>query len=143
MTAQNLAAAPQAPVAAGRQRNRAWHIVLWVLQIGLVAQFALAGFSKVAGQQAMLDMFADIGAGQWLRVVTGLLEVAGAVGLLIPLLCGLAGLGLAGVMIGATITNIFILETNTTITIVLFLAAVVVAWGRRDRTAALIAKLRN
>lgn len=41
---------------------------------------------KVTGAPVMVDMFAEIGASQWLRYVVGVLEVAGAVGLLIPLL---------------------------------------------------------
>ena len=33
--------------------------------------------SKLAGDPVMVDMFADIGAGQWLRYLVGALEVAG------------------------------------------------------------------
>lgn len=137
----NNLAERQAPVVAPKRESRAWHIVLWVLQIALAVQFAFAGISKVTGNELMVDMFTDIGAGQWLRVVVGLLEIAGAVGLLIPMLCGLAGLGIAALMVGATITNVFVLETNTAITIVLFVVAVAVAWGRRRRTAELAGRL--
>jgi uncharacterized membrane protein len=47
-------------------------------------------------------MFATIGIGQWFRYVVGALELAGAVGVLIPRLSGLAALGLIGLMAGAT-----------------------------------------
>ncbi len=60
------------------------------------------GFSKLAGDPAMIELFAAIGAGQGLRYVVGTLEIAGAIGVLVPRLCGLAAAGLALLMIGAT-----------------------------------------
>jgi putative oxidoreductase len=55
--------------------------------------FVLAGLAKVLGDGAMVEMFATISAGQWFRYVVGALEIAGAVGVLIPRLSGLAALG--------------------------------------------------
>lgn len=46
-------------------------------------------------------MFATIGVEQWFRYAVGVIELAGAVGLLVPRLAGLAALGLAADMIGA------------------------------------------
>ena len=56
-----------------------------ILQVVLAAIIAGGGISKLAGDPVMVDMFADIGAGQWLRYLVGALEVAGGVGLLIRL----------------------------------------------------------
>jgi len=61
----------------GRNRDRALSIVLWVLQILLALQFAMAGLAKVFGDPAMVEMFATIGIGQWFRYVVGALEVDG------------------------------------------------------------------
>jgi putative oxidoreductase len=44
--------------------------------------------------------------------VVGVLEVAGAVGLLIPLVSSLAALRLAAVMVGAAMTTQFLLEES-------------------------------
>ncbi len=60
----------------------------------------------------MVDMFADIGAGQWLRYLVGALEVAGGVGLLIPALAGLARSRVGALLAGATITDQFVLEQS-------------------------------
>ena len=49
----------------------------------------MAGWAKVFGSSAMVEMFAIIGIGQWFRYVVGTLELAGAVGVLIPGLSGL------------------------------------------------------
>ena len=61
--------------------GRASSIGVWILQVVLAAIIAGGGISKLAGDPVMVDMFADIGAGQWLRYLVGALEVAGGVGL--------------------------------------------------------------
>jgi uncharacterized membrane protein YphA (DoxX/SURF4 family) len=57
--------------------GRASSIGVWILQVVLAAIIAGGGISKLAGDPVMVDMFADIGAGQWLRYLVGALEVAG------------------------------------------------------------------
>src|SRR3954468_7054236 len=90
--------------------GRAISFGVWILQVALAAIIAGGGISKLAGDPVMVDMFADIGAGQWLRYLVGALEVAGGVGLLTPALAGLASLGLAALLTGAVITDQFVLE---------------------------------
>jgi len=67
----------------------------------------------------MVDLFAQIGLGQWFRVVTGVVEIAGAVALLIPGLASLGALWLGGTMIGAVATHVFVLHTSPVPAIVL------------------------
>lgn len=122
----------------GATRRRGLDIVLWVVQVLLAINFAFSGISKLVGSEPMVAMFTDIGAGQWFRYVVGILEVAGAIGLLIPRLAGLAAVGLALIMVGAIATHLFLIGGNPLSPIVLLLVAAVVAWGRRDRTAALL-----
>jgi putative oxidoreductase len=99
--------------------------------------FAMAGLSKVFGDPAMVEMFATIGVGQWFRYVVGALEIAGAVGVLIPRLSGLAALGLVCLMAGATFTNLFVLGASPLLPVGLLLASALVAWGRWPRTKTL------
>ena len=42
-----------------------WNFALWALQAVLALMFAMAGFAKVGGDAAMVEMFATIGIGQW------------------------------------------------------------------------------
>ena len=121
-------------------RGRALSIALWVLQVLLALQFLMAGFLKVGGNPAMVEMFATIGVGQWFRYLVGALEIAGAVGVLIPRLSGLAALGLVCLMAGAAITNVAVLGTGPLLPLVLLLVSALVAWGRRERTAALLGR---
>ena len=93
-------------------RSRVPGVALWVLQVLLAIQFTFAGVLKVVGDPAMVEMFATIGVGQWFRYGVGSLEIAGAVGVLIPRLSGLAALGLVCLMVGATVTNVFVLGVN-------------------------------
>jgi putative oxidoreductase len=119
--------------------GRALNIGLWVLQGLLAIGFTMSGVSKLVGVESTVQLFDDIGIGQWFRYVVGALEVAGAVGLLIPRLAGLAALGLVGVMAGAAVTDAFIVEDgNPTAPLVLLVLSAIVAWGRRDRTRALL-----
>lgn len=112
-------------------RRTAGTVLLWALQLALAVVFAGAGLAKLAGDPAMVDMFTEIGTGQWLRFVVGGLELAGAIGLLVPLLAGRAALGLAAVMVGATVTNLVVLDASPALPLVLLLPAAGVAWVRR------------
>ena len=118
--------------------GRAATVAVWVLRLGLAAVFAGAGLAKLAGDAAMVEMFADIGAGQWLRHLVGTCEVLAAVGLLVPRLAGAAALGLVALMAGATLTNVVILEVTPALTVTFLIAAAVVAWARRDDVRALL-----
>ena len=120
-------------------RGRAVQVALWALQILLAIMFAMAGLAKVFGDQAMVGMFAIIGIGQWFRYLVGVLEIAGAVGVLIPRFSGLAALGLMCLMAGATATNIFVLHASPLSPIVLVVVSALVAWGHWFQTRALVA----
>jgi uncharacterized membrane protein YphA (DoxX/SURF4 family) len=122
---------------------RVGNVGLWVLQAVLAFQFAGGGLLKLSGAPVMAELFADIGAGQWLRYLVGALEVAGAVGLLVPRLSGLAALGLAGLMVGATATNLFVIGESPWLPIGLLLASVLVARGRWTQTRVLAGRLRR
>src|ERR1700736_3987735 len=77
---------------------------------GLVAlAFVGAGGNKLAGVPVMVEMFDKVGLGQWFRYFTALLEVAGAIGLLIPRYAFYAAVLLAMVMVGAIIAHVAVL----------------------------------
>ncbi|MEU9189715.1 DoxX family protein [Streptomyces sp. NPDC048484] len=127
----------------GGVRANAGNISLWVLQITLGALFVVNfGPGKLLGSEESVEIFADIGVGQWLRYSTGILEVAGGLGLLVPRLSGLAALGLVGVMAGAVITDVFIVDESPIAPLTFMVIAGVIAWFRRDRSLALIQQLR-
>jgi putative oxidoreductase len=71
--------------------------------------FLAAGGAKLIAEPGMVRMFAAIGLGQWFRVLTGGLEVAGAIGLFVPAVTVYAALLLMVVMVGAIIAHLAIL----------------------------------
>ncbi len=127
-------------------RSRAATAALWTVQALLAALFAFAGINKLAGlQPEVVEQFARIGLGDWFRYLTGSLELVGAIGLLIPRLCGLAAIGLAGVMAGAVVTHLTVLPP---VALALVPAALGVGFGliarsHWPRTRALLATFRR
>ena len=109
-------------------RARALSVVIWLLRVVLAALFLGAGFSKLAGEPVMVDMFAVIGVGQWLRYFVGACELAGAVGVLVPSVSVLAAGGLALLMVGASIANVTVLDASPVVTIVILVVATVTSW---------------
>jgi len=71
---------------------------------------------------------------RWFRYLTGALEVAGAILLLIPRTSGLGALMLVGVMIGAVVTHLSVIGGNPLMAIILLGVTSLVAWERRQQT---------
>jgi putative oxidoreductase len=115
------------------QRGRASLIALWVTQVALGAMFLMAGGSKLAGVPAMVSLFGALGFGQWFRYVTGVIEFTAGIALLIPVAAVFGALLLIPTMLGAIITNVFIVPAPPVMPLVLLLAAAAVAWARRDQ----------
>ena len=118
------------------------NVGLWILQIGGAGMFLMVGFLKLSGDPQMVGLFDAIGFGQWFRYLTGSLEVLGAVLLLIPRLTGLGALLLVGVTLGAVTTHLFVIGGNPLPAIILLIVTGIIAWGRRERTIKLLAKIR-
>jgi putative oxidoreductase len=113
------------------QRGRAPVIALWLTQVVLAAMFVMAGGSKLAGVPEMVSLFDAVGLGQWFRYLTGVIEVASALALLVPSAAVYGALLLMPTMLGAIATNVFIVHQSPVMPLVLFLLASAVAWARR------------
>jgi putative oxidoreductase len=119
---------PQAP---GR-------IGTWVLQGVVAAAFFAAGAAKLAGAAYMVQVFDQIGVGQWFRYVTGLVEVIGALALIYPGLASLGGLWLGGTMFFAVLTHLLVLHTSPAPAIVLGLLNALIVYLRRVELVSLL-----
>lgn len=124
-------------VASGRtslaRRTPVAAIALWGAQVLLAAMFLFSGSSKLAGAAAMVALFDAIGVGQWFRYVTGSIEIASAVALLVPVLAPFGAVALVATMIGAVATHLFVVGGSPVVPGVLLLGALAVAWARRDQ----------
>lgn len=135
-----MAATPTNDLPAASRTGKAANIGLWVLQVAAAAMLGMAGFAKLTGNPDMVAMFGVIGAGQWFRYLTGGLEVLGAILLLVPALAGVGALMLAGVMVGAVLTHLFIVGGSPAIPLVLLAVLAIIAYGRRHRTLRLLGR---
>lgn len=131
--------------ATAKGRRRGAGVAIWTLQILLGAFLLFASAApKFAGQKDAVENFAKIGWGQWFRYFTGTCEAAGAIGLVIPRLATPAAIGLVGVMIGAVLTQLLVLDPVWALLPAAYgVLFVLIAWYRRPEAATLLARLRR
>ena len=106
------------------------NVALWVLQIAVAAVFVVSAIPKLAGVPMMVQMFGALGLGQWFRYFTAVLEIGGAVLLLVPAVAGVGALTLAVVMVGAILVHTLVLGGSAVPAIVLLAASLTIAWYR-------------
>jgi uncharacterized membrane protein YphA (DoxX/SURF4 family) len=133
MTANDAATHAETLNRTNRQRGRAALIALWLTQVALALMFLMAGGSKLAGVPAMVSLFDAIGLGQWFRYVTGVIEVTSGIALLIPSAAIFGAWLLIPTMLGAVVTNVFIVHASPVMPLLLLAGAAAVAWARRDQ----------
>lgn len=118
------------------------NVRLWIIQAVLAVGYVAAALPKLGNDPRMVANFADLGVSATGMHGIGVLELAGATGLLVPRLVGAAATGLVALMIGAVTLTVVHLGVQDAVAPVPFLAlAAVVAWYRRDRTVRLAAGL--
>ena len=115
----------------------------WLALALLAIPVAGSGIGKLAGVPALHDPFALMGFPGWLGYFVGVVEVAGAVGVLIPTVSALAALLLVPVLAGALAFHL-LWEVPSPIPALIYPAICVVAvrahsvrsiwwWGRTGR----------
>ena len=112
------------------KRGPARNIIGWVLCILMALAFTMAGSVKLIGRPGMVQEFNQIGLGQWFRYFTGICEVAGAIGILVPRFSRWAALLLAAVMVGAIIAHLTVLHSPPTLPAVLLVLTLTLFWLR-------------
>jgi len=87
------------------------HLRKWLLRIPLAILFLLVGASKFGARSRWISTFDQIGLGQWLRFLTGVLQICGAIAVLIPKTFVVGIITLAFTMLGAMAVWVFILKS--------------------------------
>ena len=101
-----------------------------IAELALGLLFVVAGLVKLSGMAFMVELFASLGFGQWLRYVTALVELAGGVLLIAGHMEFLAALALAVIMAGATTASIIVFDRSPIPPALTFIALLVLAWKR-------------
>ena len=100
-------------------------VVTWALQGLLALMFIMAAFGKVIGSKMHIENFNKWGYPQWFRYVTGIVELVGAVLLIVGYWNGTAALIGAAIFvavgIGGVITHIRVKDTMKDTAMILIL----------------------
>lgn len=93
---------PELRLATVETRGRQDVLISWILRLAVAGVFLSVGASKFGAESQWVKLFNQIGFGQWFRYLTGILQVTGAVLVIVPRTF-LIGIGiLACTMAGAT-----------------------------------------
>jgi uncharacterized membrane protein YphA (DoxX/SURF4 family) len=110
-------------------RSRARTVVIWIASILIALVFLSEGAAKFGESRMWIRIFDQIGFGQWFRYFTGVVEVGGAVLLLIPATRMLGAMLLACTMLGALLVHVFVMGVSPPTIGVVVLLLVLVALG--------------
>lgn len=110
-------------------------IALWTLRVVVAAAFVAAGSAKLLGAPPMVAIFNHIGVGQWFRFVTALVEISGALLIVVPRLSSLGAGLLACTMAAALIVHWTVIGGNWRPAAVLLLLNLAVLMLNRSRFA--------
>ncbi len=109
--------------------SKARSITGWIASVLMAAGFGAAAMGKLSGAAA--PMFEAWGYPSWFMTLTGVLELAGAIGLLIPKTARWAILGLGGLMLGAAFTHLTNNEASQVVRPLGFIVVLALAWWGR------------
>jgi uncharacterized membrane protein YphA (DoxX/SURF4 family) len=123
------------------EKTPRWLVVLTAL---VALTFAVTGSSKLANVAPSPENFARWGYSMTFMHLIGGVEIAGALGLLLPRLSPFAALGLIATMIGAARTGIVNSEPfHVVVPIVLIALLAMIVYGRRRELSKLARPARR
>ncbi|WP_405642861.1 DoxX family protein [Streptomyces sp. NBC_00019] len=126
-------------------RGRRARIALRTLQVVLALFYAVASaLPKLIAHPSASEGFAEMGWGDAGMYTIGVLELAGAVALLIPLLQSVSAMALSALMVGAFVVQVSVFDgENAATPLILIVPLALIAWARRDQNARLLGLVRR
>jgi putative oxidoreductase len=104
----------------------------WILQVLIGSLFLFSGASKLFGVTEMVNFFAQVGFGQWLRYLLGVLEVGSAVALFFPRQAFYGALVLSFSLLGHIVIHEVVLHRPAAFLVVLLAVTLLIAYLRRS-----------
>ena len=126
---------PELKLVAEETRGAADVLATWLPRVAVALVFLSVGSEKFGAGGPWVRVFARIGIGDWFRYLTGVMQVGGALLLLVPPLVTVGAVVLGCTMVGAVIANVFILHTGLAAIIPAALFGAVAFVGARSVTA--------
>ena len=103
----------------------------WILQVLIGSLFLFSGASKLFGVTEMVNFFAQVGFGQWLRYVLGVLEVGSAVALFFPEQAFYGAVVLSVSLVGHSVIHAAVLHRPAAFLVLLLVITLLIAYLRR------------
>lgn len=121
-------------------RGRKARIALRGLQVLLALFMGVASaVPKLIAHSSAVESFDEIGWGSAGMYIIGVLELAGAIALLIPVLQSLAAMAFIALMVGAFVVQVAVFDGQYAATpLILIVPFALIAWARRDSNAELL-----
>lgn len=115
-----------------RPRTKLTH---WIIRAAVAFVFVSTGLEKfsIGPGQEWIRIFAKIGLGDWFRYLTGAMEIAGGLLLLIPFAARAGILLLLACMLGAIVCHLFVLGDPFSSIINMGLILAILAAGREPK----------
>ncbi|MER6562546.1 DoxX family protein [Streptomyces sp. NPDC001027] len=141
-TTAPLAATDSPSTPAGGRRAR---IALRSLQVILALFYGVASaLPKLIAHPSAAEAFDTIGWGSVGMYTIGVLELAGAVALLVPVLQSAAAIALGALMVGAFVVQVTVFGgQNAATPLILLVPLALIAWTRRESNAGLLRLARR
>ncbi|RZU25484.1 DoxX family protein [Streptomyces sp. BK239] len=138
-------ASPGSVVSQGTGRRRAARIALRGLQVLLALFYGLASaLPKLIAHPTASEAFDEMGWGSAGMYAIGVLELAGAVALLVPVLQSVAAVALGALMVGAFVVQVAVFDgQNAATPLILLVPLALIAWTRRGSNADLLRLVRR
>jgi uncharacterized membrane protein YphA (DoxX/SURF4 family) len=106
-------------------------VALWVVKLLVGAAFLYAAVMKLSGDPHMVAEFEKIGLGQGFRILTGVVELTGALMLLAPRTTFAGAVVLTGISVGALIAQLGPLKGDLIHVFVLGGLVLLIGWASR------------
>jgi uncharacterized membrane protein YphA (DoxX/SURF4 family) len=126
-------------------RGRRARIALRALQVFLALFYVIvSAVPKLIAHPSAVEGFDKLGWGSAGMYAIGVLELAGGVALLIPVLQSVAAIGLSALMAGAFVVQLTVHGgENAATPLILIVPLVLIAWARRGHNAQLLRLVRR
>ncbi|GCB50277.1 DoxX family protein [Streptomyces sp. NL15-2K] len=126
-------------------RGRRARIALRALQVFLALFYVIASaLPKLIAHPTAVEGFDKMGWGSAGMYAIGVLELAGGIALLIPVLQSVAAVALSGLMVGAFVVSLTALDgENAATPLILIVPLALIAWARRGHNADLLRLVRR
>ena len=111
---------------------RSANVVVWILRVVVAALFLFAASMKLTSQPMMVQEFDMVGLGQWFLYFTGVLEVVGAVAILIPSVSVLGAVLVLAIDAGAFVAQVAAIHSDWIHTIVIGAVIAALIYLQRD-----------